>query len=265
MESGYFAYDVRDDKLMSEQNGVFRVNCLDCLDRTNLIQQLISNLVFKLFLIDFKLLDKNMLRKYEIDMSLDMNSNASASKSGSRSNRDQSDENCFAKHNNIWADNGDMISQIYTGTNALKSSFTRKGKMSLAGALSDATKSVSRMYINNFMDKGKQSNIDRLLGKLADQTPVGIVDPQREFIKSKLSEFKSEYVTSGNVNILIGTYNCNNIKSSNIDLKPWLFPIGDKFKPDMVVLGLQEVIELISGFHFECRLFQNETVGEPCG
>lgn len=247
MESGYFAYDVRDDKLMSEQNGVFRVNCLDCLDRTNLIQQLISNLVFKLFLIDFKLLDKNMLRKYEIDMSLDMNSNASASKSGSRSNRDQSDENCFAKHNNIWADNGDMISQIYTGTNALKSSFTRKGKMSLAGALSDATKSVSRMYINNFMDKGKQSNIDRLLGKLADQTPVGIVDPQREFIKSKLSEFKSEYVTSGNVNILIGTYNCNNIKSSNIDLKPWLFPIGDKFKPDMVVLGLQEVIELTAG------------------
>lgn len=248
MESGYYAFDVRDEKLMSEQNGVFRVNCLDCLDRTNLIQQLISNLVFKLFLIDFKLLDKNMLRKYEIDMSLDMNNSSTANKSNAgRSNRDQFEENCFAKHNNIWADNGDMISQIYTGTNALKSSFTRKGKMSLAGALSDATKSVSRMYINNFMDKGKQSNIDRLLGKLADQVPVGIVDPQREFIKEKLNEFKSEYVTSGNVNILIGSYNCNNIKSSNIDLKPWLFPIGDKFKPDMVVLGLQEVIELSAG------------------
>lgn len=248
MESGYFAYDVRDDKLMSEQNGVFRVNCLDCLDRTNLIQQLISNLVFKLFLIDFKLLDKNMLRKYEIDMSLNMNNSSTANKSnGGRSNGEQFEENCFAKHNNIWADNGDMISQIYTGTNALKSSFTRKGKMSLAGALSDATKSVSRMYINNFMDKGKQSNIDRLLGKLADQVPVGIVDPQREFIKEKLNEFKGEYVTSGNVNILIGSYNCNNIKSSNIDLKPWLFPIGDKFKPDMVVLGLQEVIELSAG------------------
>ncbi|KAL6930091.1 hypothetical protein ACO0SA_001498 [Hanseniaspora valbyensis] len=245
MESGYFAYDVRDKKLISEQNGVFRVNCLDCLDRTNLIQQLISNMVFKLFLLDFKLLDRNLLRKYEMDMAL----NLSTGNGGSNGALDSAyvAENCFSKHNSIWADNGDQISQIYTGTNALKSSFTRKGKMSFAGALSDATKSVSRMYINNFMDKGKQSNIDKLLGKLPDQEPVSIVDPQREYIKQKLNEFKSEYVTSENVNILIGTYNCNNISAPHVDLKPWLFPIGDKFKPDMVVLGLQEVIELSAG------------------
>ncbi|XBW38689.1 hypothetical protein QEN19_004277 [Hanseniaspora menglaensis] len=244
MESGYYAYDVRDQKLISEQNGVFRVNCLDCLDRTNLIQQLISNLVFKLFLLDFKLLDKNLLRKYEIDMTLNINggNNVNSSSEGNIVS-----ENCFSKHNTIWADNGDQISQIYTGTNALKSSFTRKGKMSLAGALSDATKSVSRMYINNFMDKGKQSNIDKLLGKLPDQLPVSIVDPQREFIKQKLADAKSQYLTSENVNIFIGTYNCNNISAANLDLKPWLFPIGDKFKPDMVVLGLQEVIELSAG------------------
>lgn len=244
MESGYFAFDVRDKKLISEQNGIFRVNCLDCLDRTNLIQQLISNMVFKLFLLDFKLIDKSLLRKYEMDITLNLGSG------GGRANTAENNyvsENCFSKHNTIWADNGDQISQIYTGTNALKSSFTRKGKMSFAGALSDATKSVSRMYINNFMDKGKQSNIDCLLGKLPEQSPVSIVDPQREFIKSKLKEFSSQYITSENVNILIGTYNCNNISSASIDLKPWLFPIGDKFKPDMVVLGLQEVIELSAG------------------
>lgn len=244
MESGYFAFDVRDKKLISEQNGIFRVNCLDCLDRTNLIQQLISNMVFKLFLLDFKLIDKSLLRKYEMDMTLNLGSGGT--RAGTAENNYVS-ENCFSKHNTIWADNGDQISQIYTGTNALKSSFTRKGKMSFAGALSDATKSVSRMYINNFMDKGKQSNIDSLLGKLPEQSPVSIVDPQREFIKSKLKEFSSQYITSENVNILIGTYNCNNISSASIDLKPWLFPIGDKFKPDMVVLGLQEVIELSAG------------------
>ena len=34
---------------------------------------------------------------------------------------------------------------------------------SCAGVLSDATKSVSRAYINNFQDKGKQIAIDMFL------------------------------------------------------------------------------------------------------
>jgi hypothetical protein len=33
---GYFW--VSDNRLMSEQKGVFRVNCIDCLDRTNVVQ-----------------------------------------------------------------------------------------------------------------------------------------------------------------------------------------------------------------------------------
>ena len=35
--------------------------------------------------------------------------------------------------------------------------------MSLAGALADARKSATRMYINNFADKGRQNTIDMLL------------------------------------------------------------------------------------------------------
>lgn len=35
--------------------------------------------------------------------------------------------------------------------------------MLLPGVLSDATKSVSRAYINNFQDKGKQAAIDMFL------------------------------------------------------------------------------------------------------
>ena len=55
------------------------------------------------------------------------------------------------------------LSKIYAGTGALKSSFTRHGKMSLAGAIADARKSATRMYINNFADKGRQNTIDMLL------------------------------------------------------------------------------------------------------
>lgn len=56
-----------------------------------------------------------------------------------------------------------VLSKIYAGTGALKSSFTRHGKSSLAGAIADARKSAARIYINNFADKGRQNTIDMLL------------------------------------------------------------------------------------------------------
>ena len=86
----------------------------------------------------------------------------------------------WTNHRELWAENGDALSRIYAGTGALNTSFTRSGKRTLAGTtfthinmswsthfskgvLSDATKSVSRAYINNFQDKGKQVAIDMFL------------------------------------------------------------------------------------------------------
>ena len=69
----------------------------------------------------------------------------------------------WSHHRELWAENGDALSRIYAGTGALNTSFTRSGKRTLAGVLSDATKSVSRAYINNFQDKGKQIAIDMFL------------------------------------------------------------------------------------------------------
>ncbi|CCD25588.1 uncharacterized protein NDAI_0F02700 [Naumovozyma dairenensis CBS 421] len=224
LTNGYFSYDVKEDRIISKQVGVFRINCLDCLDRTNLIEQTISFANFKVFLTDFKLMNNNNNMRF-ID-----------------------DQDFAIKLNTLWADNGDQISQIYTGTNALKSSFSRKGKMSLAGALSDATKSVSRMYINNFSDKKTQQNIDLLLGRLPDQYPVQLFNPMNEFINSKLISMADNFTSFSSANILIGTFNVNGMSSNkSLDISNWLFPIGDKFKPDMVVLGFQEVIELTAG------------------
>ena len=113
-----------------QQEGIFRTNCLDCLDRTNLIQTIISQMTIEQFL----------------------------------QHRDEHATNDFwIWHSSLWADNGDSLSKIYAGTGALKSSFTRHGKMSLAGAIADARKSATRVYINNFTDKGRQNTIDMLL------------------------------------------------------------------------------------------------------
>lgn len=219
LAQGYFAYDIQEKKVLSEQHGIFRTNCLDCLDRTNLVQQVISLAAFKSFLQNYKFIPENAY----VD-----------------------EEDFINIHNTLWADHGDMISQIYTGTNALKSSFSRKGKMSLAGALSDATKSVSRMYINNFMDKGKQQNIDTLLGRLPHQVPVQLYDPINEYVTSELERMSEKFTSYSVINLFVGTFNVNG-NTRKVDLSKWLYPIGEKFKPDVVVLGLQEVIELTAG------------------
>lgn len=143
-----------------QQEGVFRTNCLDCLDRTNLIQTLISHMAFESFLIH-------------------------------RGERASSD--FWTRHSTLWADNGDALSRIYAGTGALKSSFTRTGKMSLAGAIADARKSATRLYINNFADKARQNTIDLLLGRLVGQSPVHLFDPISDFVSGELAKRSAEY------------------------------------------------------------------------
>ncbi|ANZ77981.1 BA75_05085T0 [Komagataella pastoris] len=211
----YFSYDLTNQKVLTLQKGVFRTNCLDCLDRTNVVQQVISNATLNMFL-----QRHNLNTNYDSDL--------------------------FTKHNTLWADHGDAISQIYTGTNALKSSFTRSGKMGIAGALSDATKSISRMYINNFQDKAKQVTIDTLLGKMSNQIEVKIFDPVSDHVDNELNKLKSQFSAEDDIKIFTGSYNLGGTAYAD-DFTDWLFPEengGVAVAPDVVILGFQEVVEL---------------------
>lgn len=67
----------------------------------------------------------------------------------------QSDNSFMSLFKNIWADNGDYISKIYTGTGATTSSTTRKGKGGLFGAIDHKMKSLGRFYIGKFEDGQK--------------------------------------------------------------------------------------------------------------
>ncbi len=46
--------------------------------------------------------------------------------------------------------------------------------MSLAGAIADARKSATRMYINNFADKGRQNTIDMLLVRCTKNVLIAV-------------------------------------------------------------------------------------------
>lgn len=49
-------------------------------------------------------------------------------------------------HRALWADNADVISNLYAGTNALKGDFTRTGQRTKKGILYDGVNSVTRYY-----------------------------------------------------------------------------------------------------------------------
>ncbi|KAI9757099.1 MAG: hypothetical protein M4579_003577 [Chaenotheca gracillima] len=197
-----------------QQEGVFRTNCLDCLDRTNLIQTIISQLAFEAFL-------------------------------EHRGEHARSD--FWMRHSSLWADNGDSLSKIYAGTGALKSSFTRHGKMSFAGAIADARKSATRMYINNFADKGRQNTMDMLLGRLMGQTPVHLFDPINDHVMAELSRRNAEFSSSKPIRIWAGSFNLNGrMTGFDQDLSSWLCPSVDASQqhPEIVAVGFQEIVEL---------------------
>jgi len=121
---------------MSRQKAVFRVNCIDCLDRTNVVQSAFARFILNRQLGAAALLNPEDEGRTEID-------------------------HIF---NDVWANNGDAISREYAGTSALKGDFTRTGKRDLSGLLNDGVNSLARMYSSTFSDWFSQAVIDFMLG-----------------------------------------------------------------------------------------------------
>lgn len=138
----------RDGTLMSSQDGVFRTNCIDCLDRTNVVQ--------------------SMLAKRSLEQSL---IKLGVLTTGQRIDPNSTFEWLFK---NVWADNADMISTQYSGTGALKTDFTRTGKRTKMGLLKDGSNSLTRYYKNNFNDGFRQDAIDLFLGNYAVKDGEGL-------------------------------------------------------------------------------------------
>lgn len=213
---GYTLYDASKG-LVEAQRGVFRTNCLDCLDRTNVVEDIISQAALEL------LIERHESMAIFRDMSNPL----------------------WVNHRVLWAENGDALSKIYAGTGALNTSYTRSGggKKTLGGLLSDAAKSASRMYINNFQDKSKQNVIDALLGNMANQKPVSVWDPLHDAVNLELSDRMDEYSTRRQVDVFTGTWNLAGRAPSGESLDPFLFPKGVE-SADVYALGLQEVVPL---------------------
>ncbi|BGP26710.1 Phosphoinositide phosphatase sac1 [Rhodotorula toruloides] len=138
-QQGYFFHDTTAAKQpQRKQTSVVRTNCMDCLDRTNVVQSALAKWVLN-----------NQLRQI-----------------GVLSVKESVEEHAAFLNlfRNVWADNADVVSRAYSGTGALKTDYTRTGKRSKEGALQDGINSLIRYIKNNFLDGPRQDAYDLVTG-----------------------------------------------------------------------------------------------------
>lgn len=123
---------------VKQQRSTVRTNCMDCLDRTNVVQSVLAHWVLQKALETAEVVRDGA--PWESDLPL------------------------LAAFQNLWADNADAVSCAYSGTGALKTDFTRTGKRTRMGALKDFLNSASRYYQNNLADGPRQDSYDLFLG-----------------------------------------------------------------------------------------------------
>jgi len=181
---------VTDWEVKSVQDGVVRTNCMDCLDRTNVVQ--------------------SMFGRYILYRQLQERKGMQVDQSGARRRRTLPLEIIIGyrkqpltlpwlegemAHRCLWADNADAISNLYAGTPALKGDFTRTGKRTKRGAMNDGVNSLQRYYLNNFIDADRQEGMDLLVGSTQFNfiSSEGDEDSSRAVLLQELSNGRRGY------------------------------------------------------------------------
>ncbi|KAG8373602.1 hypothetical protein BUALT_Bualt11G0041400 [Buddleja alternifolia] len=182
------------------QVGIVRTNCIDCLDRTNVTQDLRLLILFdlnnntkhsllvaflmRLFIDGISFLDllESMIARKMLEFQLRRLGVFSAEETiSAHPNFDESfriqfevlkSSWAYSSHPfgylhitfSVWANHGDDVSMQYSGTPALKGDFVRCGQRTIQGILKDGWSALMRYYLNNFCDGTKQDAIDLLQG-----------------------------------------------------------------------------------------------------
>ncbi|XP_068484634.1 phosphoinositide phosphatase SAC8 [Phaseolus vulgaris] len=133
----YFLID-RQGNVLEEQRGLFRANCIDSLDRTNVTQCYLAQKSLNLQLQRIGVLTSSeCISMFEEE---------------------------YGKFRILWAEQGDEISLEYAGTHALKGDLVRYGKQTITGMIKDGLSALSRYYLNNFHDGIRQDALDLISG-----------------------------------------------------------------------------------------------------
>ncbi len=140
----------RNSENLSFQTGVLRTNCLECLDRTNLIQYIFSKKITSIML--------NHLLNKELDVP----------SYNTMNHYKEIDESLRV----LWAENGDQLSLAYSSGKSLFSDVVRNNRRSLIGIVLDIKNGLTRYINNNFFDGYNQDCHDIFLCKLTPKRSI---------------------------------------------------------------------------------------------
>ena len=232
---GFFSCNIETDKIYSLQIGTPRTNCLDCLDRTNVVQTRISWRILEKMFNFLKIDQKNIstiFNKEEYFFSVGDNEFKESFKA-------------------IWALNGDEISIQYSGTASTITTVTKTGGHNFMGFIKHGIATVSRIYQGNFEDDFKQQCIDIFLHKNINDKIYSL-----EY-NNELFSRKEEFTQFMDFTLFIGNFNLaeKSLDNDN-EIFVWLTsyknnPLEENdqdtlnhFKnklPELYILGFEEI------------------------
>lgn len=111
------------------QSGVIRTNCIDCLDRTNISQFIMGEIVFRKQIGHFSIDNDRMLNE---------------------------------KFRYLWHENGNTLSMQYSGSFALKTYFLNNQRRGIVGRFRDTFIGLRRYFVNRFYHGSLQTTYDIL-------------------------------------------------------------------------------------------------------
>ncbi|KAF5404150.1 Phosphatidylinositol-bisphosphatase [Paragonimus heterotremus] len=207
---GHFA--ALDGRAEQCQTGALRINCVDCLDRTNAVQTLVG----------VQLILPRMLNSLNVDI-----------------RNQQFIVNRFVDGlRQLWQQNGDQVSRIYAGTGALGSGRSR---------LRDVQRSAVRTIQHSFFDTAKQEAMHTLLNQTNLQGWMRLVTerylPRRlqclpPTLLSNIMHRYSEFALPHTLRVFVGTWNVNggkhfhSVAHKHESVTDWLLDLANTVKPD---------------------------------
>jgi len=192
-----FFHRLSEGTVVRRQEGVARTNCVDCLDRTNVVQALLARRTLLRQLRaagaappapaavpeeeekeeeeeEEEVLENSHGTEGEEEATKTDSNNEEGSSSVDGEEEEEESDHGIAqlsmpypelelRFRDIWGNNADHISKLYSGTRALKGDFTRTGRRTKRGVLDDGWSSAKRYLINNFKDGERQQGVDLLI------------------------------------------------------------------------------------------------------
>jgi hypothetical protein len=205
-------FSTQGETVLSWQKGVTRINCLDCLDRTNIVM---SRLAWYMLGWELRSVGKELVTDF-----------------------DDAGNEAVAGFKALWVENGDALSRQYTGAGSSAGTAVRTGKSGIRSWIEQSMTGIERFYSAAYDDAKKQDGIDTLLGK---HSRTMTMDLQTEALRRHVKERECEFLSTAEVMIRVCTWNVRGERPPSSDiLTNFIFENG--VEPHLIAISLQDII-----------------------